>query len=369
MAPLSRSLLFWQGAIDLFPTKTKRDCSLCHALCCRVCFILKNAHEDFEISAKQEDGCTVEEVIPNFWPVSIYNAHFPEEAHIDMVKKRQWKGKTVEGVYVPDDGRPLPTGVLKLKNFEHTSVEKKTTVEKGDQQWDSDRAEATRRSMAQKAMHQVKATAKHVLTVAKRDGAMEAVEVSDTESSTPKAKRGKKRGRDEGEDDEDEDGMDFGNLLFGSTGSSGSKDKKKKDDKKSRGSKIKKQDNKTVKPVAKVKASPPKKRWSSGKLDIAKAAKQQPLPASPAKSGSAMPEWRLRHNKQRKLQQHEQHLLLGKQALETFSSAIATTSVEKIARPLKLLGEMQEYDSVFMELMKDDTGMMVAAENIEKVCS
>lgn len=105
--------------ILLVISKTTCICSLCHALCCRVCFKIcqQNTHECFEINAIQDDGCSVEEVVPNFWPLQIYNDNFPEEAHIDSVKTRKYKGKEVKGVYVPDDGRPLPVGVLKFRNY------------------------------------------------------------------------------------------------------------------------------------------------------------------------------------------------------------------------------------------------------------
>ena len=82
-----------------------------------------------------------------------------------------------------------------------------------------------------------------------------------------------------------------------------------------------------------------------------------------------MPDWRLRHNKQRKLQQLEQHLLLGKQALETFTSAITTSSCDKLNRCVKMLSEMLEFDSAFMQHMKDDAGLITDVDNLSKVRS
>ena len=82
-----------------------------------------------------------------------------------------------------------------------------------------------------------------------------------------------------------------------------------------------------------------------------------------------MPDLRVGHNKQRKLQQLEQHLLSGKQALETFTSAIPNSSCDKINRCVKVLGEMLELNSAFMQYVKDDAGLITDVDNLSKARS
>ena len=65
--------------------------------------------------------------------MAIYNAHHAAEAHVDSVKKFVYKGKSMKGVYVADDGKPLPVGVLKMANLFNNTAQKKQTVERGDQ--------------------------------------------------------------------------------------------------------------------------------------------------------------------------------------------------------------------------------------------
>ena len=316
----------------------------------------------------------VEEVRPNFWPLAIYNSSFPEEAHIDSVKDFMWKGKKLQGVYVPDDGKPLPPGVLKLSNFSNNSVLKSQTVERGDQQFGKDQAESTRLALLQRAQTTAKATVAPCESSFKRDTTMDIVIPDDSSEEERAARQRKKRKAQEDEDEDDEPCFDFDALLFGASAA----------------------DSKSSKDIAKTKGkskatpaatSPKKKKGRKATTPKRKAAKKDAGTArgstpnvnkkdpkkpkeSPTKSGGAnIPDWRLRHNKQRKLQQLEQHMLLAKQALEMFTSSFANTSTDKLGRYVKVLAEMLEYDSSFMEFMKDESGCMVAQENLEKARS
>ena len=72
----------------------------------------------WSIEAHNDEGQEIEEVQPNFWPIELYNQWHDEEAHVDAVSELTFKGKVIKGVDLEDDGRLLPSRVLKLKNFD-----------------------------------------------------------------------------------------------------------------------------------------------------------------------------------------------------------------------------------------------------------
>ena len=149
-----------------------------------------------------EDGIRVEEVRPNVWPLAIYNAHHAAEAHVDSVRKLVYKGKSMQGVYVPDDGKPLPVGVLKMTNLSNNAVQKKQTVERRHQQWAENQAEDTRQSLIKKALSTAGPSVKATESFTKRDAPMEAIPDS-TDSDTeekPKNKKCKREDDDSGDD-------------------------------------------------------------------------------------------------------------------------------------------------------------------------
>ena len=130
---------------------------------------------------------------------------------------------------MPDDGKPLPVGVLKVSNYSSTSVQKKQQLETGHQQWGDNLAEDTHRSLLAKALSTAGPTVKATEEVMKRDVQMEAVPAS-TESEPeikPKNKGQKRKSKDAelDDNDEDEDSMDFTDLLFGARSPAASKDK------------------------------------------------------------------------------------------------------------------------------------------------
>ena len=79
-------------------------------------------------------------------------------------------------------------------------------------------------------------------------------------------------------------------------------------------------------------------------------------------SASNVPEWRARHNKQRKLQQVSQNVLLGKQQIEMFESSMSKCSDAVMLRYENLLAELLELDSTFMSYMKDEVGIVAGNE-------
>ena len=73
--------------------------------------------EPWTLNCLEEEGAGAEEVRPNFWPIDIHNERF-DEAHPDAIREFTFKGRKLQGVYLPPDvGLPLPVGVLKLNNF------------------------------------------------------------------------------------------------------------------------------------------------------------------------------------------------------------------------------------------------------------
>ena len=79
------------------------------------------------MTVSNEEGQDIEEVGPNFWPLPLYNIHFEGEAHVDMVRELKFKGNVIKGIYLEDDGRPLPAGRSKglprlLRGSHHSAL-------------------------------------------------------------------------------------------------------------------------------------------------------------------------------------------------------------------------------------------------------
>jgi hypothetical protein len=91
-------------------------------------------------------------------------------------------------------------------------------------------------------------------------------------------------------------------------------------------------------------------------------------PAAKGPKDSNVPDWRARHNRQRKLQQVSQHLLLAKQQIETFETSMNKSNDTALVRYEKLLAEQLELDSLFLSYMKDDGGI-VTGENLTEARS
>ena len=78
-----------------------------------------------------------------------------------------------------------------------------------------------------------------------------------------------------------------------------------------------------------------------------------------------IPEWRQRHNRQRRLQQVDQHLLSAQQLIEGFQTCPSRVALPQVARSMKLLQEALETDNSFMQYMQDEAGAVVG-DNLDK---
>ena len=58
---------------------------------------------DWHVSANRSEGVSLEEIVPDFWLVDIYNKCHDEEAHPDQIRSLEYKGRTIKGCYVPPD--------------------------------------------------------------------------------------------------------------------------------------------------------------------------------------------------------------------------------------------------------------------------
>ena len=105
------------------------------------------------------------------------------------------------------------------------------------------------------------------------------------------------------------------------------------------------------------------KLQAEGKAKVPAAPK---LPSSKISSQSSQPEWRVRHNKQRRMQQIEQHLLNGKQHTETFNTTPSKVVVKAVVGCCKALAEALEADNSFMLHMQGESGGLTE-EGILKV--
>ena len=268
-------------------------------------------------------------------------------------------------MWVPPDGRPLPAGVLRLRNFDRSSLDTKQVVERSDAQYDEGQAERTMAGLRQRFHNTARSSCEAAEPAAKR-AALRPVPKpeSDDDSSEPARKKRKKGSSDESDDSQDKgDGIDFAKFSFpDAVPEKVNKDKKKKKDKKDKKEKTKGKDAGLKKGRKAVAAASPKKK---GKKATAPGDKPPSTPKT--SSGANVPEWRQRHNKQRRLQQIEQHLLSANQLIETFQSTPSKVVLSQVVRFVKLLAEALELDNSFMMCMQDESGL-IQGESLDKVC-
>ena len=195
---------------------------------------------DWHVSANRSEGVSVEEIVPDFWPVDIYNECHDEEAHPDQIRPLEYKGNTIKGCYVPPDGRPLPPGCFKVSNFDRTSVDTKQIMETAGQQLEDNQAAATTAALRKRFNNSADASA--VTSEPKvKCKALKAVAPEDGDS--PVQTRKKRRGGEASSSEEDgEDGFDFVAFCFPSNteakSNEGNRSQKQKENKQESGSSI-----------------------------------------------------------------------------------------------------------------------------------
>ena len=321
---------------------------LLHVVCVFFFFKLRQAKsvQPWTLNSLEEEGACAEEIRPNFWPIEVHSDRFPE-AHPDAIRQFTFKGRAMDGVYLPPDvGLPLPVGVIKLNNFDKKLLQKKTMLEKSDKELREGQGETTR-AAARKHFHLgEKASATLAEPPPMVPVELKAVPKHEQEVAG-KTKGTKRNAKAAGLDDEDNhDDADEVDFFAGHGFENGSDVKTPK----GKGSKVGKT-LKTANPKAK---------------GTAKNASAKPPAKGPKDSN--VPDWRARHNRQRKLQQVSQHLLLAKQQIETFETSMNKSNDTALVRYEKLLAEQLELDSLFLSYMKDDGGI-VTGENLTEARS
>ena len=93
----------------------------------------QHATQQWSIDAKKGSGHRAERVGPVFWETALYKKHHEGEVHPDMIKPYTFQGKRLQGVFADDDGRPLPTGAIRLSDFDTEAVEQSAEVEKASE--------------------------------------------------------------------------------------------------------------------------------------------------------------------------------------------------------------------------------------------
>ena len=68
-----------------------------------------------------------------FWPRAVYAKAFNQEPHPDMLKAIPFASGVKTGVIMEDDGRPLPTGCIRMINYDDVSVKEGTAIAHGDE--------------------------------------------------------------------------------------------------------------------------------------------------------------------------------------------------------------------------------------------
>ena len=314
-------------------------------------------NSEWSVTASRSEGVQIEEIVPDFWPVEIYNRLHDEKAHIDQIRELEFKGQKIRGLYVPPDGRPLPPGCFKLSNFDKTSVDTKQVLETSDGQLDEKQAALTTEALRKRFHNSAGPSAECHSPTAKRKALKAVIE----ESPEPS-----KRRKGEATSDEESDGDGFCFCTFSFPENSGTKPGQNSDGKTNKakrgtqGSPLKKGRRNLAKKSPKRKAKPSPKAKASG----AGTPSPKPKPGNSTGAGQ-IPEWRQRHNRQRRLQQVDQHLLLAQQFIDTFQACPSKIVTAQVTRILKLVQESLETDNSFMQYMQDEAGAVVG-ENLDK---
>lgn len=81
------------------------------------------------MSLETASGERAEMIKPNFWPTEVFNAHHESPAHKDAITPFRFRGKTLMGVWKPPDGRPLPVGVIVVKDFDESAIKDTKVLE------------------------------------------------------------------------------------------------------------------------------------------------------------------------------------------------------------------------------------------------
>ena len=229
-------------------------------------------YADWHVSANRSEGVSLEEIVPDFWPVDIYNECHDEDAHPDQIRSLEYKSRTITNCYVPPDGRPLPPGCFKVSNFDRTSVDTKQIMETAGQQLEDNQAAATTAALRKRFDNSAEASAVTSEPKVKRK-ALKAVAPEDGDS--PVQTRKKRRGGEASSSEEDgEDGFDF--VAFSFPSNTEAKSKKETDFKKGK---------RTSKKAA---AASPLKKGRAAMSKTKKSPKRKPAPRN-SSSGAGTP--------------------------------------------------------------------------------
>ena len=88
----------------------------------------------WEVDHTIREGMRAEMVLPNFWPLHVYRDHHQQEPREDDIEQFSFKGKIYDGIYLPDDGKPLPPGVIKPTNFDERAIRFGSKMERSEHQ-------------------------------------------------------------------------------------------------------------------------------------------------------------------------------------------------------------------------------------------
>ena len=260
----------------------------------------------------------------------------------------------------PEEPREIPAGVLKVKNFDKSFVATTQTVEDSCSQFAEGQAEGTKRALSTRFNSEASASA--TIEVTKRAALTPLPKEEAEQEDAPGKKRKTGKSGTEEEENEAGDGYNFCDWAFphedntattesAITGTRRKAQGKGKAKASPKGGRIRKMG----------KTSPLQRKEKTAKVPAA-----PKLPSSKIASQSSQPEWRVRHNKQRRMQQIEQHLLNGKQHTETFNTTPSKVVVKAVVGWCKALAEALEADNSFMLHMQGESGGLTE-EGILKV--
>ena len=88
-----------------------------------------------------------------FWETALYKKHHEGEVHPDMIKTYTFQGKDLQGIFAEDDGRPLPTGAIRLSDFDTAAVQQSAEVENASECFREGQGDDTMRHLQSMASH------------------------------------------------------------------------------------------------------------------------------------------------------------------------------------------------------------------------
>ena len=314
----------------------------------------------WDVTLGKSYGQSARMIKADFWPLAIYEAHHEEPPHSDAVVDYVFQRKTYRGVWKDPDGKPLPSGVIMVNDFDETAVKHNQTLETSDCNYDMDPLASTQKTMEAWGARLSKPFDPTVASTDPVEKRKTGTPTKEKEPDEPAAKRAMKGGKKmlKKQDSQcSESSVDFASALgFASFSSKGTaqaspqaKGKVKKVVLKRTVNHSSPQPSGNTKSPAKVAKGKGKK--STGSPGNAQAA---------AAAADASDNWRSRAARKRKGDSIQAKLAAAASMVSQFQDddQCRTLKVANVEAAQKNLGQLQDIDGPTMSCFKIDLGLL-----------